>query len=50
VLRQGTSLAGGLAVMAEAQRPVAQLLALAVPTFGWMEGRRLLAHAGSGAR
>ncbi len=49
VLRQGTSLAGGLAVMAEAQRPHAQLLALAVPTFGWMEGRRLLAHAGSGA-
>jgi cephalosporin-C deacetylase len=49
VLRQGTSLAGGLAVMAEAQRPTAQLLALAVPTFGWMEGRRLLAHGGSGA-
>lgn len=49
VLRQGTSLAGGLGVMAEAQRPSAQLLALAVPTFGWMEGRRLLAHAGSGA-
>jgi cephalosporin-C deacetylase len=49
VLRQGTSLAGGLAVMAEAQRPSAQLVALAVPTFGWMEGRRLLAHAGSGA-
>jgi cephalosporin-C deacetylase len=24
-------------------------LALAVPTFGWMEGRRLLAHGGSGA-
>jgi cephalosporin-C deacetylase len=49
VVRQGTSLAGGLAVMAEAQRPSAQLLALAVPTFGWMEGRRMLAHAGSGA-
>jgi cephalosporin-C deacetylase len=49
VLRQGTSLAGGLAVMAEARRPRAQLLALAVPTFGWMEGRRLLASAGSGA-
>lgn len=49
VLRQGTSLAGGLAVMAEAQRPQAQLLALAVPTFGWMEGRRLLARGGSGA-
>lgn len=49
VLRQGTSLAGGLGVMAEAQRPQAQLLAVAVPTFGWMEGRRLLASAGSGA-
>jgi cephalosporin-C deacetylase len=48
VVLHGTSFAGGLAVMAEAQRPVAQLLALGVPTFGWMEGRRLLAHGGSG--
>lgn len=44
----GTSFAGALTVMAEAQRPTANLLALGVPTFGWAEGRRLLVQAGSG--
>jgi cephalosporin-C deacetylase len=46
---EGTSLAGGLALMAEALAGVADLLAVAVPTFGWAEGRRLLASAGSAA-
>jgi cephalosporin-C deacetylase-like acetyl esterase len=46
---EGTSLAGGLAIMAEALGGVADLLAVAVPTFGWAEGRRLLASAGSAA-
>jgi cephalosporin-C deacetylase len=44
---EGTSLAGGLALMAEALAGVADLLAVAVPTFGWTEGRRLLASSGS---
>ena len=35
--------------MAEALAGVADLLAVAVPTFGWAEGRRLLASAGSAA-
>lgn len=48
MVRAGTSMAGGLAVMAEAVRPRAELLAVAVPSFGWMEGRRLLVRAGSG--
>jgi cephalosporin-C deacetylase len=46
---EGTSLAGGLALMAEAVGGLADLLAVAVPTFGWAEGRRLLASAGSAA-
>jgi cephalosporin-C deacetylase len=46
---EGTSLAGGLALMAEALAGVADLLAIAVPSFGWAEGRRLLASAGSAA-
>ena len=46
---EGTSLAGGLALMAEALAGVADLLAVAVPSFGWAEGRRLLASAGSAA-
>jgi cephalosporin-C deacetylase len=44
---EGSSLAGGLALMAEALAGVGDLLAVAVPTFGWAEGRRLFAHAGS---
>lgn len=46
---QGTSFAGGLAVMAEAQLRVADLLVLTVPSLGWTEGRRALAQAGSAA-
>lgn len=45
----GVSLAGGLAAMAEAVSPQADLLVLGVPTFGWTEGRRLLVERGSGA-
>jgi cephalosporin-C deacetylase len=45
----GVSLAGGLALMAEAVAPAADLLVLEVPTFGWVEGRRLLVEHGSGA-
>ena len=45
----GTSFAGGLAVMAEAVTRVADFLVVAVPSFGWAEGRRLLAKKGSGA-
>jgi cephalosporin-C deacetylase len=44
---QGSSLAGGLALMAEALIGVADLLAVAVPSFGWVEGRRLFANSGS---
>ncbi len=49
VVHHGVSLAGGLALMAEAVAPRADLLALGVPTFGWTEGRRLLVERGSGA-
>jgi cephalosporin-C deacetylase len=45
----GVSLAGGLALMAEAVAPRADLLVLGAPTFGWVEGRRLLVERGSGA-
>ena len=45
----GRSFAGGLAVMGEAVAGVADLLVVAVPTFGWAEGRRSLAKEGSGA-
>jgi len=45
----GQSLAGGLALMAESAAPSADLLVLATPTFGWVEGRRLLVEIGSGA-
>jgi cephalosporin-C deacetylase len=44
----GTSFAGGLAVMAEANLQVADLLILAVPSLGWAEGRRFLVEEGSG--
>jgi cephalosporin-C deacetylase len=45
----GFSFAGGLAVLAEAFGGLADLLVLAQPSFGWAEGRRFLAQAGSGA-
>lgn len=48
-ISHGVSLAGGLATMAEAVAPCADLLVLGVPTFGWTEGRRLLVERGSGA-
>jgi cephalosporin-C deacetylase len=44
----GTSFAGGLAVMAQSVMQVADLLVVAVPSFGWAEGRRFLVEAGSG--
>ena len=44
----GTSFAGGLAVMAQSVMQVADLLAVAVPSFGWAEGRRFLVEEGSG--
>lgn len=45
----GSSFAGGLAVMAEALLGTADLLAVAVPSLGWAEGRRSLVLAGSGS-
>ncbi len=44
----GASFAGGLAVMAEALLRVADLLVVAVPSFGWTEGRRFFVREGSG--
>ena len=44
----GASFAGGLAVMAESILQVADLLVVAVPSFGWAEGRRLFVKEGSG--
>jgi cephalosporin-C deacetylase len=44
----GASFAGGLAVMAESILQFADLLVVAVPSFGWAEGRRLLVKEGSG--
>ena len=49
VVAHGVSFAGGLALMAQAHRPAADLLALGVPTFGWFAGRRLLRPGGSAA-
>lgn len=45
----GTSFAGGLAVMAQGVMQVADLLVVAVPSFGWAEGRRFLVGEGSGS-
>lgn len=45
---QGTSFAGALALMGEALLQVADVLAVAVPTFGWAEGRHFFVKAGSG--
>ncbi len=44
----GRSFGGALALMAEAVRPTADLLAIGVPTFGWTEGRHFFVKAGSG--
>lgn len=44
----GFSFAGALALMAEAQLQVADLLVLGVPSLGWAEGRRFFATGGSG--
>lgn len=44
----GRSFAGGLALMAEAVRPQADVLAIGVPTFGWAAARRRLVTQGSG--
>jgi len=44
----GASFAGGLAVMAQSVMQVADLLVVAVPSFGWAEGRRFLVEEGSG--
>lgn len=49
IVCHGVSLAGGLATMATAIVPQADLLVVGVPTFGWSEGRRLLVERGSGA-
>ena len=45
---RGSSFAGGLALMAEALTQAADLLCIAVPTFGWVEGRQILVKSGSG--
>ena len=44
----GASFAGGLAVMAESILQAADLLVVAVPSFGWAEGRRFFVREGSG--
>ena len=44
----GVSFAGGLALMAEAVHPTADLLVVGVPTFGWAEGRQFFVQSGSG--
>ena len=49
VVAHGVSFAGALAVLAEGQRPAANLLAVAVPTVGWFERRRRLRLGGSAA-
>ena len=48
LILHGASFAGGLAVMAESVLQAADLLVVAVPSFGWAEGRRLLVKEGSG--
>lgn len=44
----GSSFAGGLALMAAALTQAADFLAVAVPTFGWIEGRQFFVKSGSG--
>ena len=48
VVFHGRSFAGALAVVAQAVTQMARFLAVAVPSFGWATGRRLLVKAGSG--
>ena len=43
----GRSFGGALAIMAQAVKPSADYVVAAVPTFGWTDGRRRLATAGS---
>jgi cephalosporin-C deacetylase len=49
VVFYGFSFAGALCMMAQALTGMADFLAVGVPTFGWMEGRRRLVRRGSGA-
>ena len=49
VVLHGASFAGGLALMAEAVIRAADLLVVAVPTFGWAEGRGFFVKTGSGS-
>ncbi len=49
IVAHGYSFAGGLALMAEAVEPAADLLAVGVPTFEWTEGRYFFVKRGSGA-
>ena len=49
IVLHGMSFAGGLVLMAQALDAAADLLVVAYPTFGWAEGRRFLARAGSAA-
>lgn len=49
LVAHGASFTGGLALMAEAVAPAADLLAVETPTFGWAEGRNFFAQSGSGA-
>lgn len=44
----GQSFSGALALMSEALLQTADLLAIGVPTFGWVQGRRFLVKRGSG--
>jgi cephalosporin-C deacetylase len=46
----GMSLAGGLALMAEALGRAADLLVVGVPSLGWAEGRLFFARGGSAAQ
>ena len=48
VVFHGRSFAGALALVAQAMTQMARFLAVAVPSFGWAAGRRLLVKAGSG--
>ena len=48
VVLHGASFAGGLATIAEALRPLADLLVLQVPSLAWTEARVKLCHQGSG--
>lgn len=47
-LAYGFSMAGAMALMAEAVSGRADMVAAGVPSFGWMQGRRRLVRQGSG--